>query len=342
MDHLFPTDRLPGVDLATERLALAAQQGDIQSVFLGWAEDQTPIFLTGQSGGEGKPQMLLVGAPSGDCLPGIGAACRMLLEPPAELAEWQIWTIAALDIPGLRKNVAQQGQLRPTPMEHMQVRVQSWAPGEKAESNLPFQMEGYIQPDVYPKKGMPEDLVPSDPESLALARALTHLNPSLVVSLADQPVGVGQIGCSQSLHPEDQQILLEALCPGGRLLVLDPLPQANEEQTQLGGVHTWQWLAHHHPDAIYLQTLPGRFSYPQEEAEPETHDLQVSYQVRNFSGSEKMVAVHTLLEPEHPAHQSEVLVRPTQEGEETTETLLQGQSSTLGILAVREDLFAVW
>ena len=359
-------DRIPSADDAHAGLTEAVQSKDLSVLLLGAAQDGTPLLAFGDPADE-RPRLLLIGGGAGDSVLSIAVTAHLLAQRRELLAGWNVWAICAADPASARLNDGTLGQLRPKAADHALQRRLAWGPGEDPERNLPVDHDRLYQPQAR-IDGLPEDWVPSSPESVALARAIAHLKPDLTVSLREVPAGGVTIGSSQELADDDYRRLVEAIASDrlfvfaagkqreGRqvhgqngLLVLPSIEEelaraassdADEQARLIGGVGTWQALNAADPDALYLTVDVPRFTAAALNDEGESdqvRDVVVEIENRERKSAPVPFRVIRLHRPGHPAHEQELRVEPAK-GEGFAEGRHEAVPAAAGWLAVEAHL----
>lgn len=343
-------ERIPSLDGLTA--ALAESLEGLNSLYLGPGSDGVPIFAFSPQDSDG-PRALLIAGGSGDGVACLSSAVSLLAQ--GGLPGYRTWVIAGLDASRLRHNDSQLGSLSPSLKEHVLARRSPWGPGEDPEQSLPVDSAPLLQPDRIPD-GV--DGVECSPEALALARALSHLSPELVISLRESPGGGLQLSASQPLFDEDWEALCEPLLafevplnagprsiPGHSVaehqgcIVLHSLSEESKrldgEKVAIGPVGTWQLMQALAPDSLYLSLTLPRFSSPDignSSPSGQARTVKVVCEPRLIKGREQLVRVEVLERPGHPADQAEVRIEKTDESDQSG--LLEDQPAKSGWLAV--------
>ena len=337
-------DRIPSLDGLVETLSQSIEQ--LKALYLGQASDGVPIFAFADKESKG-PRLLVVAGGAGDSVIGLPAAVSLL----QELAGYETWIICGLDAARLRHNDSQLGSLSPSLADHAFARRLPWGPGEDPERNLPVDYENLYQPDQQPQGYSCSE------EALALARAINHLQPKLVLSLKDLPAGGATIASSQELLGPDWQALTASLEASGLAMQLGPslidgllvkdhpgcmvLGSLQEESRRFAGqlaagpVPVWQALTQQSPGAVYLSLHLPRFWAEQLgdlSACDQLRSVEVSHETRLLRGREENTRVVRLLRPGHPADKAEVRVEKAVEGEQLG--LIENSAVQVGWLAV--------
>jgi len=359
--------RIPSLDgLAS---LLAEQIDDLDAIYLGAGSDQLPLFALAHKGSlrlcggrlaptpislssdsEG-PTALVIAGGAGDSVIGLAAAVSLLSK--GGLPGYKTFIICGLDAARLRHNDTQLGQLKPSPAEHAAARRLAWGSGEDPELGLPIRFGPLMQPDQ-----LPEDLdgISCSPEALALARALKHLSPSLVISLRDIPSGGIQLACSQQLPETDWASLMESVAVAGAVpdfspelinkgipsspgcLVLssldDQVKHFSEDQLAIGPVSTWQFMQAQNPEAVYLAAYLPRLSTAQlgdQSPSGQLRSVTVKHEIRLRKGNEQRMRIEILEMTGHPADQAELRV---EKADQDSLGLMENQPAKKGWLAV--------
>lgn len=341
-------ERIPSLDGLAERLAGSLES--FNALYLGAGSDGVPIFALSRRGQSGRPALVISGG-SGDGITSLPAAAA-LLEEDQPLEGFETWVICGLDAPRIRHNDAQLGALRPSLSDHALSRRMPWGPGEDPETGLPVDFAQLWQSD------RAEVGVTCSPESLALARALAHIKPELVVSLRDMAAGGVLLASSQHLLEEDWESLSDDLgeldmqhgprpLPGhnvagkpGCLVLHSILEEARRytggQVVAVGPVGTWQFMQTQEGESIYLALYLPRFYSPSlSDSSPseETRSVEVSHELRLIRGREQNTRVVKLVKPGHPADGFEVRVEKVSDPDEQV-GLLADQPALSGYLAV--------
>ncbi len=322
--------RVPSFDSMAEGLAQKVSDGDLRSLYLGDSSDSLPLFAFSPNAGCGLPLLLIIAAGSGDSVLSPPAAVSILQQGGVE--GYETWVICALDAPRLRHNEGQLGDPTPGLREHAMARRVAWGEWEDPESNLPIEYQSLWQPDQITEQ-WPEGAEPCSLEALALARALVHLSPQLVISLRDIAAGGVSFASSQPLATTDWERLLGAV-QGGPLgvyqgpkllsgssvqgqpgcLIMHSLEgesdrAAKQESLSVGGVNIAQFMQLALPNSLYLRIMAPRLWAPElSNASPSTQTRSITTvsEIRLSGGEDKNRQITLLDNPGHPSHQAEV------------------------------------
>lgn len=355
--------RLPSLDETHQELLVWVDgTPGAEIAYLGTAADGSPMMAFGAPGERDDPVLLLL-AGSGESVAG-PALTSFLLRHAEELAPgWRLWAIPALEPARLRLNEPSLGMLTPSVEQLVATWRPAYGPGEETESSLPIDSEQLWQPDQVPEEGAPEMFVPTPPEAVALARALTHLKPAAVVSLRETLVGGATVALSQELADvnayqgllsavTDSGLVVNAgakLRPGRQLHGVDGvvvLASLEEERQRLGsgssarwtgGVSTPQFLQTVHDEFLYVSVDLPRLTAPafaDLEQSRVTRCVHVGVQDREKGGRPVRHRIITLEAPHHPADGAEVRVEPLKRDEEVIEGRFDDMQAAGGWLAV--------
>lgn len=334
-DFYAQVERFSTIDELHERLAAAIEKNDWTVIFLGASDDETPLFACKVS--EGDKRLVLLGGSPGESVISPGLV-SFLMEQKDEFEGWEVWAIISLDAARLRLN---ETCLNPrlSPGDYVRACRRAWGPGEDPEANLPLDSVPFWQPDVAPDNP-PDDFVASSSESVALARALMHIKPNLMVVFKEILAGGISLAISQELEISDLELLVAStstpdlplhggakLRPGRQLLShpgMVALPSLEEEMRRVegledasdqlitrhvGGITSWQFLQANVADCLYLEIGLPRFSstdFASIEASMLTRSIMIECVQRERGGKTVPFSVTRLNHPENPAHGKEL------------------------------------
>ena len=328
LDHKW--QRVPSFDSMAEGLAQKVSDGDLQSLYLGDSSDSLPLFAFSPNAGCGLPLLLIIAAGAGDSVLSPPAAVSILQQGGVE--GYETWVICALDAPRLRHNEGQLGDPTPGLREHAIARRIAWGEWEDPESNLPIEYQSLWQPDQITEQ-WPEGAEPCSLEALALARALVHLSPQLVISLRDIAAGGVSFASSQPLATTDWERLLGAVQSGplgvyqGPKLLSGSLVQdqpgcltmhslegesdraAKQESLSVGGVNIAQFMQLALPNSLYLRIMAPRLWAPElsnASLSTQTRSITTVSEIRLSGGEDQNRQITLLDNPGSPSHQAEV------------------------------------
>lgn len=326
-------ERIPSLDGLAQTLASGLD--GLKVLYLGLGSDDVPLFAFSPVGSYG-PGALVISGGSGDSV--VPLATSVSLLAAGGLPGFETWVICGLDAPRLRQNDSQLGAVNPSLQDHVYARRMPWGPGEDPEQGLPVDLLPLFQADLHPGQE-----VQCSAESLALARAIRHIKPELVISLRDIPAGGVQMASSQRLDHSDWQELLGALDDlplqiGPRIILGDTVPDSpgcvvlrsvadeaeafSPGQAALGPVASWQYLQSEKPDSIYMALYLPRFTdqrLASEEPCAQVRTIQVTQETKLSKGKEEIIRVETLIRPGHPADQAELTITKAKPGDSVGE-----------------------